>query len=424
MGDGVYHNSTMNRPTLSAAEYDLLRALARRVREIASNPIQDERRTKWRGLNDLTSHEPLIHVRGGVMFEELLEPSLECRDPFFRSIEFRLRQSIYRDSFGDDFVIEPWLPISAIHRLPPGGPWGFAVDRIHGEEPGGSYRPDNPLKELADADRMAVPFHAIDEEATAIQLGAVREVMGDILPLVSDRSPFYRIWNGDISTNLGALRGIERLMFDMMDEPDKLHQILSFMRDGILKAQAEAETAGDWRLCAQDNQSTVYCGALPDPSADPRPAKRSELWTFMAAQELTLVGPAQLEEFMLRYQIPILSRFGLVSYGCCEDLTLKIPLLRAIPNLRRIAVAPSADVRACAEQIGGEYVVSYRPSPADTVCCGFDEPRVRALLRRHIDALREHGCFFEINMKDIQTVEGDPDRMRRFVAVAREELAR
>ena len=122
----------MNRPTLSAAEFDLLRTLADSVRDIASKPIQDERRAKWRGLNDLRSSEPLIHVRGGVMFDEILGPALECRDPFFRSIEFRLRQSIYRDSFGDDFVVEPWLAIPAVHRLPAGGPWGFTVGLIHG----------------------------------------------------------------------------------------------------------------------------------------------------------------------------------------------------------------------------------------------------------------------------------------------------
>ena len=71
------------------------------------------------------------------------------------------------------------------------------------------------------------------------------------------------------------------------------------------------------------------------------------------------------EEFLLRYQLPILEKFGLVSYGCCEDLTRKIDMLRRIPNLRRIGIAPAADVAKCAEQIGRDYVLSYRPSPTD-----------------------------------------------------------
>ena len=55
-----------------------------------------------------------------------------------------------------------------------------------------------------------------------------------------------------------------------------------------------------------------------------------------------------------------------------EDLTNKIDMLRTIPNLRRIAVSPFANVRRCAEQIGTDYVMSYRPSPADMVSYGFN----------------------------------------------------
>ncbi|GAI58840.1 unnamed protein product [marine sediment metagenome] len=49
-------------------------------------------------------------------------------------------------------------------------------------------------------------------------------------------------------------------------------------------------------------------------------------------------------------------KFGLVAYGCCEDLTYKVDMLRQIPNLRRIAVPPFADAAKCAEQIGRDYV--------------------------------------------------------------------
>ena len=94
------------------------------------------------------------------------------------------------------------------------------------------------------------------------------------------------------------------------------------------------------------------------------------------------------DEFLLQYQLPIMSRFGLVAYGCCEDLTRKIDMLRQIPNLRIIAVTPRADVGRCAEQIGTDYVISWRPNPADMVCCGFDEARIRRILREGLAAAR------------------------------------
>jgi hypothetical protein len=128
------------------------------------------------------------------------------------------------------------------------------------------------------------------------------------------------------------------------------------------------------------------------------------------------------DEFMLQYQIPICELFGLVHYGCCEDLTRKIDILRQIPNLRRIAVTPWADAARCAEQIGPAYCVSWRSSPSDTVCCGFDPGRVRRIIREGLAAFCRNGCPVEINLKDVKTVQGEPNRLRRFAAICREEI--
>jgi ABC-type Zn uptake system ZnuABC Zn-binding protein ZnuA len=137
----------------------------------------------------------------------------------------------------------------------------------------------------------------------------------------------------------------------------------------------------------------------------------------MAAQEYTLVSPEMFNEFLLKYQVPILSQFGLTAYGCCEDLTRKIPFLRQIPNLRRIAVAPFANVAACAEQIGEDYVISYRPSPADMVSYGLSPDKIRSILSRDLATLQ--GCHFDITLKDVQTVQGDPNRVRDWVKIVR-----
>jgi transketolase C-terminal domain/subunit len=124
------------------------------------------------------------------------------------------------------------------------------------------------------------------------------------------------------------------------------------------------------------------------------------------------------DEFLLQYQIPILKHFGLVAYGCCEDLTEKIGILRQIPNLRVIAAAPRADVARCAEQIGSDYVISWRPNPTDMVCGVFDETRIRRILRHGLTVTR--GCTVHVHLKDIETVEGDPDRLRRWVRLVRD----
>jgi hypothetical protein len=180
----------------------------------------------------------------------------------------------------------------------------------------------------------------------------------------------------------------------------------------------QAEEAGDWGLCNHQNQAMPYAEELQDPAANAAGVSRKQLWGYQAAQELTAVSPDMHEEFMLNCQIPILEKFGLVAYGCCEDLTHKIDILRKIPNLRRIAVSPFADAPRCAEQIGSDYVISYRPSPADMVSYGFDEDRIRKILTRDLSGCKNG--HVDITLKDVQTVQGDSDRVRKWVELTRQ----
>jgi hypothetical protein len=129
-------------------------------------------------------------------------------------------------------------------------------------------------------------------------------------------------------------------------------------------------------------------------------------------------------DFMLAYQKPIMEQFGLSAYGCCEDLTCKIDILRQVRNLRRIAVTPRANVVKCAQQIGRDYVLSWRPNPTDMVCGNFDVPKIRATLHHGLTAIREHHCPADVTLKDVETVEGDLTRLPRWFAIVREEIAK
>jgi len=77
-------------------------------------------------------------------------------------------------------------------------------------------------------------------------------------------------------------------------------------------------------------------------------------------------------------------------------------------------------VAKCAEQIGTDYVLSYRPSPTDMVGYGFDEERIRAILRRDLEASRN--CHVDITLKDVETVQGDPERIGNWTRITREVI--
>lgn len=124
------------------------------------------------------------------------------------------------------------------------------------------------------------------------------------------------------------------------------------------------------------------------------------------------------DEFILRYQMPMMEKFGLIAYGCCEDLTHKIDMLRKVPNLRRIAVAPTADARKCAEQIQQDYVLSWRPNPSEMICCGFNPDLIRRLVKDAMEATK--GCHVDITLKDVQTVQHHPENLREWVKIVRD----
>ncbi len=402
----------MNRPS----DIFILRELAQQYMAICRLPVQSERRALWRRHNSLKRTRPLIYVRAFAWSEmrEMPEWQCVCQDPFFRHYEEFFRSRLFWSLLNDDSIFEPWVTVPAVHEC---YGWGIEGEMHFSEEARGSYKIDYPIKNYEDIEKLREPRHLINEKETAEKIERLSDAIGDIIIINVDRGPAYRMWSGDLSTDIGKLRGIEHIMLDMADNPDWVHRFVGFLSAGVLKTHNEAERSGDWGLCAHQNQAMPYAEELEDPAANVNGVSRKRLWGYMAAQEFTAVSPAMHEEFLLRYQLPILEKFGLVAYGCCEDLTAKIDMLRQIPNLRRIAVSPFADVKKCAERIGQDYVLSYRPSPADMVGYGFDENRIRSVLKRDLEAC--DGCHVDITLKDVETVQNDPTRVGKWVAFTR-----
>jgi hypothetical protein len=411
--------------THNGRDVDILRDLATQYAERAAKAIQEERRELWEKHFSLKRTRPPILIRYGiwnVWCRKLFgDAAMECEDPFFREHERWLRMQLFHDSLGDDYILEPWITQEASYKTPQGiygEPWGANVDYAQPGIEGGSWKADPFIKDWQDVEKLTPPAHEIDEEKTARDVQRLRDAIGDILEVNVDRGPVLLGFAGDISTTIAVIRGLDQLMYDMYESPEELGELLAFLRDGILANQAEAERAGDFSLTNHNNQAMPYAEELERPRANAGSRKRQELWGFFAAQEYTLISPDFHDQFLFQYQLPIMEKFGLVHYGCCEDLTRKIDMVRQLNNLRSIAVTPSADVWKCAEQIGSDYVISWRPSPAEMVCTGWDETHVREVIRDGMEACKDG--VVHISLKDVETLQGDPGRLRRWTQTARE----
>jgi hypothetical protein len=404
---------------MTTGDRSILRELARDYLDICASPVQAERRDLWRRHNSLEQTRPLIYVRA-FAWREMPQARSLCQDPLCRQFEDYFRYCLFWNSLEDDSIFEPWVTVRAARKSTG---WGVDWEKRFSTQPHGAFKVAYPIIEPDDINKLKLPTHVIDEEQTRKDVEQLGEAIGDLITIDVDRAPaFGSEARYDIATDLGYLRGIENFMVDMIDRPGWLHGLVGFLANGLAATYDAGETLGHWSRSphAYSNQAMPYSKELADPAANAAPAERRQLWVFMAAQEFTGVSPAMHEDFLLQYQLPIMEQFGLSAYGCCEDLTNKIEMLRQIPNLRRLAVAPSADVGRCAEQIGRDYVLSYRPSPADMVSYGFDPDRISDILRRDLSACRN--SHVDITLKDVETVEGDPDRVRQWVTLCRQVI--
>ncbi len=406
------------------SDQSVLHDLACRYAEICAQDVQEERRELWRQHNSLVkTRVPILcswywgsNVAGFMLADECV-----CEDPFYRGHELWLRNMIFHSTIGDDHIFEPWITVRATHKVRPecedGNFWGIAYERIR-DLSSQAFITKPCISRREEVSRLIATPHAIDEQATAENVSRLQDAVGDVLTVNVDRSPFYQCYGGsDLAEGLANLVGLENMMVYMYDRPDLLHDILVFMREAVVAQYDQAEAAGDWSATNNFNMGMPYCRELPDPAPNTFGVARKQLWFFTCAQQFTLISPRMFDEFMLQYQMPIMAQFGLISYGCCEQLTDKISILKQIPNLRRIGVTPVANVRKCAEQIGRDYVLSWKPNPA-TICCGFDPDEIRRMLRQGLEEAK--GCNVDIMLKDISTVQGHPERLKDWTRIARE----
>ena len=400
-----------------------IRDLAKRYVELCHTDRNDRARELWRDHNSLRKTRPPVvccWYFASRIYDEI-EPHLDellAEEQPYRALENWLRLRLWGGTIPDDTVYYPWYVMWAKMQQPSAGVWGFERNRIFDAVSRG-WRNMPVITELEDLKRLeATPHVCLDDESPEIR--AVGDLIGDILPVHVNRSTVYPIWGGtDLSEAAGSLLGLTELMLMLYDNPALVHELMAFTRDAVLANLDQGQAAGDWSLADGCNYAMPPdVDDLPAPAPNSHGAALSDLWFFTHAQEFEAVSPAQHEEFLLQYQMPIMAKFGLVNYGCCETLDNKIDMLGKIPNLRRILMGPRVDLARGCEQIGRRYVVSWRPNPT-MVSGGFDPDAVRATIRRGFaDAA---GCNIEIMLKELMTVDNDLSRLFRWTEIAMAE---
>lgn len=403
-------------------ERERLRALASRVAELAARPIEKQKAALWTRHNDLESVEPVIFCDPENGWNEIIPvTSLRCVDPLARVWEMHLLKEIHwATEMLDDRVTEPFFDVP--YNYEDTG-WGIHEKKVGGGQ-GGAYTWEPPLRDYErDFPSLAFPRILVDPAVTDRVLGLAHGLFDGILE-VRLRGIWW--WTLGMTWDYIRLRGLGDFMLDLCDNPDWVHRTMKFLSDGLGKKLDFLEAEGLLAL----NTGGSYVGSggfgwtkeLPAAGFSAARVRPRDMWGFAESQETVGVSAQMFEEFVFPYQLPLLERFGLNCYGCCEPMDPRWQVVKRIPRLRRVSVSPWADREKMAEFLGRDYIFSLKPSPTPLALGAIDEDAVRASVRD--DLKKTSGCVVEILMKDNHSLGGHPSNAAAWCRIAREEIGR
>ncbi len=405
---------------ISERDRQILRRLAERVAMLAARPIEEEKKKLWYSLNALEETKPVIFCDPENGWNEIItDDMMECEGELAQRWEMTLRKEIFwGESMGDDRVIEPYFNVPYVAQ---DTGWGMSEKIIRGGI-GGSYRWDAPLKDYKDMDKLHYPEIEVDYEKTRQLFELAQEIMGDCLKV---RIKGIWWWSLGMTWTFIRLRGLEQMMLDMYDYPDEVHRLMKFLMEGHLHM---LDTLEKRNLLSLNNDGT-YVGSggfgwtheLPQKDFDGEHVRTIDMWGFAESQETSQISPEMFEEFVLPYQIPLLERFGLNCYGCCEPLDKRWDAVKKIPRLRRVSVSPWSNLADMAEKLGDKYIFSMKPNPAYLAVPQIDEEFIRKSLREALRITKDKGCRVEVIMKDNHTIGKNPQNVIRWCKIAQEE---
>ncbi len=157
---------------------------------------------------------------------------------------------------------------------------------------------------------------------------------------------------------------------------------------------------------------------LPGKDFDGEKVTRANIWGRGGGQIFSSTSKKMHDEFDIDYMIDTIGQCGLVYYGCCEPLDTKMDIVERIPNLRKVAATPWADVNVIAEAIGNKYVLSSRPNPATVAIGKLDKENVKNEIGQILGACRKNNCNADIVLKDISSCGKRPENIFEWERIA------
>lgn len=391
---------------------EVLRRLADEYRTAGDDSRNAKNRKDWKALNALKPVRPMM-LMDQLPWHELNntgELNLECTDPFLREVEYDMRKILYKwRHFPSDMVVLPYVEVAkVIHSTSIGVEVHEKIEEFDKGNEIVSHEYIDQLSEEEDLLKLKKPIISLDVEETNRRQSITEEIFDGILPVhMTGYTPLFSVWD-----DMSMYRGVTELFYDMLDRPEFIHDTVRRLTDIQKSALLQYEALG----LLEGKQHSIHCtGAftdeLPQELPEGTPVRAKDVWAFGLAQMFSSCSKEMHKEFEMEYAKEYYSMVGLGYYGCCEPLHDRIDCIREIPNIRKISISPWADVNIGAENIGKDFVLSRKPTPAYIATPQADFAAVKREIQETLDACDRNGTPCELILKDVSTVYREPHRL-------------
>ena len=403
---------------ISDQDRDVLRKLAERVANLASKDSEKEKIKLWKDHNALRTTRPVIFCDPENGWNEIITSDiLECKGSLAQRWEVALRKELFwGEEIKDDKPIETYFNLGYTYLETD---WAGESKLVESGKEGGSYVWDAPIKSLEDVKKIKIPEIIIDYETTQQALELAKDVFDGLLEA---RLKGIWWWGFGFTLDLVKLIGLSNMFILFYDNPELIHRVNQIINEGYLK---KLDFLIKNNLISPNNDGTYvgsgglgYSDELPARDFDGSNLRLIDMWGFAESQESSEVSPEMFEEFLFKYQLPLIKKFGLACYGCCEPLDKRWHILKKIPNLRRVSVSHWADHKKMAQYLENKYIYSMKPTPADLAVPEMNKDYIQKKMQKELEITK--GCIIEIIMKDNHTLGNNPENLINWVKIVRE----
>ncbi len=429
---------------ITQSDKNVLRELAKRYREVAEDPVMEERKRAWKSLHSLKPERP-VAIFEPYFLDNFLRDypkyTLKCETELARNVETMMVTKIFQfEELEDDIVLEPHFGLGwqGVNMNSTGTDFGdIKIVEHKAKEETLAYLSDFPIKTPGDVKRMTPRQFKVDRDGGIAARDALNEVFGDILPVTlgnfdnfdpgMGNQPFLGNFFIGVTWDLFKLIGAEAMMLWPFDHPEALNEVLDFLIDDKTRFFDYLVSEKLIRYNTDDQLAGPSCYGYVDdlPSGEAKgDVALKDLWTWSESQECEMLSPEMFDEFYLPHMAALANKFGLSYYGCCEQVDKKWNnVTKHIKNIRIVSVSNWTNPEAMAEKLGKNYVFSKKPFPAYVSSPTADWDAVEKDAKRVAAAVKKEGCPTEVILRDVYSTTCTPlDRAKRWVKIWKEAM--